>query len=461
MKFLRLVQILVMGVAVMVGASQTVLGQTLRVKSNPTDSTILVSLNRAVVVESDVPFAELSIANPGIADIATLSNTSIYLLGKAPGGTTMTLLRGDGSLIANVEVLVTADLGEFKGLLREILPSEPIEVRAANDGIVLSGQVSSAAKLDRALQLAERYAPGRVSNLMVVGGTQQVMLKVRFAEMQRSVSKSLTGSLGLRGTVGQASGVTVVEGATNSLMTNAAVQARNGLISTSFGVGNLQMQIALEALEAKGLVRTLAEPTLTALSGQKAKFLAGGEYPMPVVDVDRNVTITYKPFGVELNFVPRVVDGDQINLNLTAAVSSIDTNITVSNGGYALNAFKRRETSTTLEMRDGESLAIAGLLQDDFRDSANQVPWLGDLPILGALFRSASYARQQSELVIIITPHLVNPIRGDAFVLPTDRIRLPSETDLFLFGKVGHPTTGAVGEVARQDFNGSYGYVME
>ena len=245
MKFLRLVQILVMGVAVMVGASQTVLGQTLRVKSNTTDSTILVSLNRAVVVESDVPFAELSIANPGIADIATLSNTSIYLLGKAPGGTTMTLLRGDGSLIANVEVLVTADLGEFKGLLREILPSEPIEVRAANDGIVLSGQVSSAAKLDRALQLAERYAPGRVSNLMVVGGTQQVMLKVRFAEMQRSVSKSLTGSLGLRGTVGQASGVTVVEGATNSLMTNAAVQARNGLISTSFGVGNLQMQIAL------------------------------------------------------------------------------------------------------------------------------------------------------------------------------------------------------------------------
>ena len=461
MKFLRLVQILVMGVAVMVGASQTVLGQTLRVKSNTTDSTILVSLNRAVVVESDVPFAELSIANPGIADIATLSNTSIYLLGKAPGGTTMTLLRGDGSLIANVEVLVTADLGEFKGLLREILPSEPIEVRAANDGIVLSGQVSSAAKLDRALQLAERYAPGRVSNLMVVGGTQQVMLKVRFAEMQRSVSKSLTGSLGLRGTVGQASGVTVVEGATNSLMTNAAVQARNGLISTSFGVGNLQMQIALEALEAKGLVRTLAEPTLTALSGQKAKFLAGGEYPIPVVDVDRNVTITYKPFGVELNFVPRVVDGDQINLNLTAAVSSIDTNITVSNGGYALNAFKRRETSTTLEMRDGESLAIAGLLQDDFRDSANQVPWLGDLPILGALFRSASYARQQSELVIIITPHLVNPIRGDAFVLPTDRIRLPSETDLFLFGKVGHPTTGAVGEVARQDFNGSYGYVME
>ena len=461
MKFLRLVQILVMGVAVMVGASQTVLGQTLRVKSNTTDSTILVSLNRAVVVESDVPFAELSIANPGIADIATLSNTSIYLLGKAPGGTTMTLLRGDGSLIANVEVLVTADLGEFKGLLREILPSEPIEVRAANDGIVLSGQVSSAAKLDRALQLAERYAPGRVSNLMVVGGTQQVMLKVRFAEMQRSVSKSLTGSLGLMGTVGQASGVTVVEGATNSLMTNAAVQARNGLISTSFGVGNLQMQIALEALEAKGLVRTLAEPTLTALSGQKAKFLAGGEYPIPVVDVDRNVTITYKPFGVELNFVPRVVDGDQINLNLTAAVSSIDTNITVSNGGYALNAFKRRETSTTLEMRDGESLAIAGLLQDDFRDSANQVPWLGDLPILGALFRSASYARQQSELVIIITPHLVNPIRGDAFVLPTDRIRLPSETDLFLFGKVGHPTTGAVGEVARQDFNGSYGYVME
>ena len=172
------------------------------------------------------------------------------------------------------------------------------------------------------------------------------------------------------------------------------------------------------------------------------------------------ITIEYKPFGVELNFTPVVVDGDIINLTINAAVSSIDTTTTVQAEGFSINAFKRRETSTTVEMRDGESFAIAGLLQDDFRDLNGQVPWLGDIPILGALFRSAEYQRAQSELVIIVTPHLVTPTRGEAFALPTDRVRLPTEKELFLFGDVAGKK-GAAGEVARQDFNGSYGYVME
>ncbi|NCM98056.1 MAG: general secretion pathway protein, partial [Rhodobacterales bacterium] len=176
--------------------------QTLRVMEGSVTSALNVPMNRAVVVESDVPFAELSIANPGIADISTLSDKSIYVLGKAPGRTTLTLLGADGRLIANVEVQVSPDIAEFKERLRQILPGEPIEVRTANDGIVLSGTVSSTAKLDRALDLANRYAPDRVSNLMSVGGTQQVMLKVRFAEMQRSVSKNLSASLGINSTSG-------------------------------------------------------------------------------------------------------------------------------------------------------------------------------------------------------------------------------------------------------------------
>ena len=241
----------------------------------------------------------------------------------------------------------------------------------------------------------------------------------------------------------------------------------NGNFQLGFTAGSVQFAVLLEALESKGVVRTLAEPNLTALSGQEASFLAGGEYPIPVVDNDGGVTIEYKPFGVELTFTPRVVDKDVINLQLNAAVSGLDSTVTFNtNTGFSVNAFRRRETSTVVEMRDGESFAIAGLLEDDFQDLNGQVPWLGDIPILGSLFRSASYERSQSELVIIVTPHLVTPTRGEALALPTDRIRPPSESELFLFGKTvggeGKNKRGtAAAEVAEQDFNGSYGYVME
>ena len=452
-----------LGLALASTAITAVSAQNLRVMQGSTSAPLSVPLNRAVVVESDEPFAELSIANPGIADISTLSDKSIYVLGKAPGRTTLTLLGADGRLISNVDVEVTPDVSEFKERLRQILPGENIEVRTANDGIVLSGTVSSTAKLDRALDLANRYAPDRVSNLMTVGGTQQVMLKVRFAEMQRSVAKNLSSSLAIAGgtDVGVIGETGTWLGGGNSLG-NDSITARdnaNSALALGFTAGSLQVGVLLEALESKGVVRTLAEPNLTALSGQEAKFLAGGEYPIPVSD-DDGITITYKPFGVEMNFTPVVVDGDLINLQINAAVSSIDADTSIQTDGISVNAFKRRETSTTVEMRDGESFAIAGLLQDDFRDLNGQVPWLGDIPVLGTLFRSAEYQRAQSELVIIVTPHLVTPTRGEALALPTDRVRLPTERELFLFGKVA-ATKGAAGEVARQDFSSPYGYVME
>ncbi len=448
-----------LGLAMATSALSPVAAETLRVLQGAASSALNVPMNRAVVVESDVPFAELSIANPGIADISTLSDKTIYVLGKSPGRTTMTLLSPDGKLIANVEVQVTPDIGEFKERLQQILPGEKIEVRTANDGIVLSGVVSSTAKLDRALDLANRYAPERVSNLMSVGGTQQVMLKVRFAEMQRSVSKSLSASLAITGNRGGVETGTYLD-VGNGLGGPITVQpGTEGAASIGFSAGSLEFEVLLEALESKGMVRTLAEPNLTALSGQEAKFLAGGEYPIPVSDND-GISIEYKPFGVELNFTPVVVDGDVINLLINAAVSSIDPAITVQTGGVTVNAFRRRDTSTTVEMRDGESFAIAGLLQDDFRDLNGQVPWLGDIPVLGALFRSTDYQRAQTELVIIVTPHLVTPSRGEALALPTDRVKLPTERDLFLFGNVSG-RQGPAGEVARQDFTGSYGYVME
>jgi pilus assembly protein CpaC len=458
----------VLGMALATSGLTPVSAETLRVMTGSASAPLNVPMNRAVVVESDTPFAELSIANPGIADISTLSDKTIYVLGKAPGRTTLTILAADGTLLSNVEIHVAPDIAEFKERLQQILPGEHIEVRTANDGIVLSGTVTSSAKLDRALDLANRYAPERVSNLMSVGGTQQVMLKVRFAEMQRSVSKNLSASLGVRSngsTVGGQIGTGAFSdgGANlNNVFNGDAVNSgteSEGTFSLGFSAGSLEFAVLLEALESKGMVRTLAEPNLTALSGQEAKFLAGGEYPIPVADSD-GISIEYKPFGVELNFTPVVVDGDIINLTINAAVSSIDTTLTVESEGFSVNAFKRRETSTTVEMRDGESFAIAGLLQDDFRDLNGQVPWVGDIPIIGALFRSSSYQRSQSELVIIVTPHLVTPTRGEVLALPTDRIRLPSERDLFLNGRTSAPA-GAAGEVARQDFSGSYGYVME
>ncbi|MBE1283246.1 MAG: BON domain-containing protein [Rhodobacteraceae bacterium] len=448
-------------------AGSVAMANDLRVVNRGVEATLDVPMNRAVVVESEVPFAELSIANPGIADISSLSDRTIYVLGKSPGLTTLTLLDATGRLITNVNVRVAADVTEFKERLRQILPNEKIEVRTANDGIVLSGTVSSSARLQRALDLAERYAPERVSNLMSVGGVQQVMLKVRFAEMQRNVSKSLSTSLGVTG--GSGFGVT---GGTqtlnnqpslsNSLAGNIPLTNENaGAVLFGFNAGAFQVSMLLEALEQKGVVRTLAEPNLSALSGQEAKFLAGGEYPVPVAQDNDTISVEFKPFGIELKFVPRVVDGDLINLELMAAVSAIDETNGVNINGFQIDAFSRRETSTTVEMRDGESFAIAGLIEDEFIDSNSQLPWIGDVPVLGTLFRSANYQRSQTELVIIVTAHLVTPTRGEALALPTDRVKPPSERDLFLNGRVARTTRGAASEVAKQDFSGSYGYVMD
>ncbi|TNF58617.1 MAG: type II and III secretion system protein family protein [Rhodobacteraceae bacterium] len=456
-----------------VPVSGAVQAETLRVVQKGTATTLNVPMNRAVVVESDVPFAELSIANPAIADISSLSDRSIYVLGKSPGLTTLVLLDGAGQLITSVDVRVAADVTEFKERLQQILPGEKIEVRTANDGIVLSGTVSSAQRLQRALDLAERYAPERVSNLMSVGGVQQVMLKVRFAEMQRSVSKSLSSSLALNGTA--LGGDLGINGGANTNATSGnigtslggnvpAVNTNSGAIVFGFNAGALQVGLLLEALEQKGVVRFLAEPNLTALSGQEARFLAGGEYPVPVSQDNGTITVEFKPFGIELQFIPRVVDSDVINLELKAAVSDIDPTNGININNLQIDAFSRRETSTTVEMRDGESFAIAGLIEDNFIDNARQLPWLGDVPVLGALFRSADYQRQQTELVIIITAHLVTPTRGEALALPTDRVKPPSERDLFLFGRMSSGTRaakGPAGEVAKQDFSGSYGYVMD
>ncbi|SFI88111.1 type II and III secretion system protein family protein [Jannaschia pohangensis] len=455
MKFRMILRAAMLGVLVSASPVADAYAQTLRISEGRTQSPLQVPLNRALVLESDVPFAELSVANPLIADIATLSERSVYVLGKLPGRTTLTLLAPDGRLITNVEVQVIPDIAEFKERLSQLLPGEHIEVRTANDGIVLSGIVSSVQKLDQALEIAERYAPERVMNLMVVGGTQQVQLKVRFAEMSRNLSKELGASLGIGGTDLNGGGFTGTTG----------VAANAGSLQLNFGTTSLNFNVLLQALEEKGVVRTLSEPNLTALSGQTAQFLAGGEIPVPVLSDEGNVGIEFKPFGVGLEFTPTVVDEDIINLVMKSEVSSIVDSGTDTVTGASIPTLRTRRAQTTVELRDGQSFAIAGILQDDFEDSASQVPFLGDLPVLGALFRSAGYQRRQTELVIIVTANLVNPTSGDALLVPTDRIRPPTENELFLYGRVsaGQSSTSASsrGDAADQDFSGNYGYVLE
>lgn len=434
-----------------------------RVTSNQTSESIVVPLNRAIVLEADQSFAELSVANPGIADIATLSDRTIYVLGKTPGRTTLTLLGADGRLITNVNIIVNPDLAEFKELINEIMPGEKIEVRAANDGIVISGVASGTRTLARIVELAQRYSPGRVTNLATVGGAHQVMLKVRFAEMSRNVAKGLSSSVGFGTTNSRGETGTYLSGSNGPGSDTLTLAASSfGGVEKIFNLGGAAVGVVLEALENKGLVRTLAEPNLVAISGNEARFLAGGEVPIPVAQEGGAISVEYKPFGVQMIFTPTVLDNDNINLVLETEVSEVDSANSVVTDGLTLPAFTNRRASTVVEMKDGESIAIAGLLQDNFADNVSQLPWLGDLPILGSLFRSTDYSRQQTELVIIVTPHLVTPVDGDSLVLPTDRVRLPTEGELFLLGKTtSQPRSGSGGAVASQDFQGSYGYVLE
>ncbi|MBL4806712.1 MAG: type II and III secretion system protein family protein [Rhodobacteraceae bacterium] len=468
MQYANLIKVGLLGFAISAPMVSSAIAQSavLTVMRGSVSSQIGVSVNRAIVVESDRPFAELSVANPAIANVSALSDRTIYVLGVTSGATTLTLFDQDGRLIANVDVRVTPDIAEFKDRLREILPNEPIEVRTANDGIVLSGRVSGARKVSRAMELANRYAPGRVTNLMVVGGSQQVMLQVRFAEMQRSVAKSLGSSVSLSSFVAPNSGVVLGTGGTGVEILDgggvpfmASSPESLGAVGVGFGIGGIAVNVLIEALESKGMVRTLAEPNIVAISGQRAEFLAGGEYPVPVTDSDGNISIEYRPFGVQLNFTPVVIDDEVIRLELETIVSSIDPSAQSAANGTPLVTFKVRRASTTIEMRDGQSFAIAGLLQDDFSDASGQVPWLGDVPILGALFRSAEFQREQTELVIIITPHLVTPTSGNALAMPTDRMRIPTEAELFLNGQL--EGSNAFGDVSLQAFDGAAGYVME
>ncbi|MFQ5565966.1 MAG: type II and III secretion system protein family protein [Paracoccaceae bacterium] len=444
----------------------------LRLARGLASDNITVLIGRAIVVESTQPFIEVSVASPEIADVSPLSDRSIYIFGKSRGATTLTLLGENGRLITNVTVKVIPDLGELKRRLKEVLPNEPIKVRLTGGSVVLSGVVSGKLKIHRAMTLARSYVGKGAVNMMTVGGTQQVMLKVRIAEMSRSAAKALGIDSGIFAQGGSASGVfssgaitghgAVTVGPGTTPIPTASLGDAFGVLGLIARIGDVGINITLTALEEKGYSRTLAEPNLVALSGNQASFLAGQDVPIPTVDEDGQTDIEFKEVGVALNFTPTVLDDDLINLELSTEVSAINTTpgqpIEIA-GETTDTVFTVRRATTAIELRDGQSFAIAGLLEDNFTDAVSQFPWLGDIPVLGTLFRSMEYSRGETELVIIVTAHLVVPVSEEELSLPHDNVRIPNEFELFLLGQTD--ASGAPGMVQSQGFDGDFGYVVE
>ncbi len=446
----------------------------LRVARGLAANDIVVLVNRAIVVESEQPFTELSVAQPETADVQPLSDRSIYVLGRRRGKTTLTLLGEGGRLISNVTISVMPDLAELKERLDTLMPGENIEVRSAASGIVLSGVVSGAAKINRALTLATAYAGQNVTNMMTVGGTQQVALKVRIAEINRDVGKNLGISTGLASRNNRAipftqTGDSISNNLGDGTFVNPdgeAPQFTNllgsfGVFGAVFSIAdNYLLDLQIDALENKGFARLLAEPTIVALSGSEADFLAGGEVPIPAIDDEGNVDVEFKPVGVNVIFRPLVLDDNLINLAVSAEVSTVDPDVSTVSGGIEVLGFNTRRATTTIELRDGQSFAIAGLFEDNFTDTISQVPWLGDIPIIGTLFRSTGFTKQETELVIMVTVNLVTPLNSEEEIsLPIDRIAVPDEFELFLLGN----TVAGDGAVvtSTQGFDGDYGYIVE
>lgn len=434
-----------------------------------------VGKGKSQVLEIPGPYSDLMVADPKIADVVPLSSHSVYVVGKDMGATAITIYGPGKRLIAAVNVTVGPDIDGFKARLHEVLPGErDVSARAANHSLLVSGTVSSPVAAQQILALADTYSPGKVVNMLGVEGTQQVMLSVRFVEMERTAANTL----GVNVNRALHPGSTENPGfAVNTGLTFAnpgAATSNFGALALLFKSGSADLSVLIDALETKGMVKTLAEPNLVAMSGDTASFLAGGEFPVPVAETPGTaaggvpvVTIQFKQFGISLAFTPTLLQDGMINLVVNPEVSSIDRTNAIITGGVSIPGLKVRRAHTTVELRDGESFTIAGLLGDSYTSTISSYPFAGDVPVLGALFRSTQYQRDQTELVIVVTPHLVVAHRGPV-ALPTDHFVPPSDLELFLFGM----QNGKPGSLAPEDrvlmsqdptkggVEGPYGHVL-
>ncbi|MBM6583661.1 type II and III secretion system protein family protein [Microvirga sp. BT689] len=430
---------------------------------------LTVAQGQFVTARTATDVGRLVVGNPDIANAVPLTSRSFYVLGKTEGRTNVAVYGANDELLGTANVEVGADTPDLATTIQEAIPQANIRVETVNGRLRLSGTVPDSIALRKTLEIAEQYGSDGVINALRVTGGQQVMLEVRFIEANRTAGRELgvswfargsradlrTGNFNPGSSTGQSGVVSF-----NPLLASGG--APFGTLIAQVLSGGVSADILVQALEEKGLARRLAEPNLIALSGEKASFLAGGEVPIPVAAENDTITVTYKEYGVRLNFTPVVLDNGLINLKLEPEVSQVDESIRVSTGAISVPGFITRRASTSIEVRDGQSFAMAGLLQSTHSKNREQIPWLGQLPIIGTLFSSSSFQEQETDLVIIVTPRLVRPAKpGQPLRTPLDSARPGNDLDLFLMGALEVDSAMQKRFAEGAGVIGPYGHIVE
>ena len=415
---------------------------------------VVLALDKAMIVQLPVGARDVLVSNPKIADAVIRTPRRIYLMGLSIGQANAFFFDEAGKQILNLEISVERDLTTLNEIYTRFLPGSAIEIESVNDNIVLTGRVKSPAQAAQARDLAARYVadPDKVLSMLAVESSEQVLLKVRIAEMQRTFAKQLGVDLDGTFSIGDVTG-TLTSQNPFSLLGRTLSDAEIGGSYTDPSDGDT-INGSIKALERAGLIKTLAEPNLTAISGESANFLAGGEFPVPVKqDADGDVSLEFKPFGVGLGFTPVVLSSGRISLKISTEVSETtaensfvtnsgrfidpDTNAIVTIPGLTIPGLTVRRAETTVELPSGGSLVMAGLLQDDVRQNIDGLPGAKDVPVLGSLFKSRDFQNRETELVVLVTPYLVKPTHERNIRLPTDGYAPASDLDTVLLGRLG------------------------
>lgn len=414
--------------------------------------TFVVPINRSRIVSTGPEIAEAMVANPDIADIHVHGPNRLSIVGVSRGQTTVRLIDKARREIKTINVSVSYDLPAIRKTLREFMPYENIGVDIVNTNLALTGDVTSAAALDKAMQIVSQFVEGdgnasekrsQIVNLMRLNTGQQVMLRVRVGEMRRDAVKRLgvslqgssqNGSASVFG--GSANGVAGLTAGSELGLGQFEVNSSDfGVIGGVLSRNGFSLGASMDALEADGLVKILAEPNLVALSGEQAEFLAGGEFPVPVASGNQGqISVDYRPFGVSVSFIPYVLAENRIRLTVLPEVSEISSDSAFQTGGVSVPSLTTRRAKTTVELAPGESFMIAGLIRDDVATALRSMPGVNEIPILSALLRSTEFERQETELVIAVTPYLVDPLKSSDVNLPTDKFRPPSNMEMFFYG---------------------------
>ncbi len=416
--------------------------------------------NRLIVLSEQI--GRIAVAEPAVADLKVITPTQVLLTAKGAGTTDLTLWNRENVPLV-IALRVTRNLDPLRNQLSELFPGEKVAVSAAGDLVVLSGEVSDVRIPERIAEVARLHSP-QVANLVKVQGNQQVQIEVRFAEVSRSGLRELGLNLFHKSRNGREVGGVFSSGTFPGDFLNTAQNPAipgtgpRGLaapgqppdvpypaISSSFslffsGYGGFPLSAMLNVLEGSGLARVLAEPTLVTLSGQEARFLAGGEFPIPLSSALGQVSVQWKKFGILLGFTPTVIGENTIHLKLAAEVSDLDPTASITVAGTAIPGLSSRQSETTVRLGDGQSFAVAGLLSEKVRSQIDRIPVLGSVPVLGALFRSTRYQRSETELLVIVTAHLARPLAPhEVPPLPTDFETPPGDLALLLLGVDAQP----------------------